>query len=159
MNDVISIGVDPGLNGALAVLVGTRLHEIVDMPTMLLKGKRRQVNAALVAAIIRTWQMDLPTGDWTGYLERVSAMPGQGVSGVFSFGDSYGVARACLAILGIPTVLVAPVTWKKRAGLIKQPKDMARTLAIQLYPLAALSRKKDIGRAEAILIARFGGER
>src|SRR5690606_16808140 len=92
------------------------------------------------------------------YVERVSAMPGQGVSSMFNFGMGYGVIQGVLASLGIPYTLVTPQTWKKRAGLAGKDKDNARTLAQQLCPEAPLGRKKDIGRADAILIARFGGK-
>ena len=83
-------------------------------------------------------------------------MPGQGVSSMFGFGVSYGILQGVIASLGIPSVLVTPQRWKKAAGLMGKPKDYARTLAQRLYPAAELSRKKDIGRADAILIARYG---
>jgi len=85
-------------------------------------------------------------------------MPGQGVSSVFSFGKSAGIIEGILAAEKIPMVLVTPQKWKKRAGIIGKEKDAARTLALQLYPQIAshLDRKKDVGRADALLIAHFG---
>lgn len=150
----MKIGIDPGISGALALLEedGT-ISDYVDMPVMALMGKRNQVNAAELGKIIKLWTNGISC---TAYLERVSAMPGQGVSSMFGFGVSYGIVQGVLAALGIPVVMVTPQCWKKRAGLTGKPKDMARTLAQQLYPLAELSRKRDIGRADAILIARFG---
>jgi crossover junction endodeoxyribonuclease RuvC len=149
----LRIGIDPGLSGAIAVLEESGfLHEVADMPIMELRKGRNQVNAAALSKILKRWA----ASDAMAYLEQVSAMPGQGVSSMFSFGCSYGIVQGVLAALTIPMVLVSPQSWKKRAGLQGKDKDMARTLAIRLYPAAELSRKKDIGRADAILIARYG---
>jgi len=144
-------GIDPGISGAIAKLNDNgSFISVTDMPVMAGTGKRRQVNAAELARILK-----LDGG--TAYLERASAMPKQGVSSMFSFGTSYGIIIGVLAALGIPVILVTPQSWKKRAGLTGKEKDCARTLAQQLYPTAELGRKKDIGRADALLIARFGG--
>jgi len=145
-------GIDPGVTGAIAFLNDDlSLIEVLDMPTMLLTGKKQQVNAAALANILRDWGNGA-----TAYLERVSAMPGQGVASMFNFGMGFGIIKGVLGALQIPMVLVSPVTWKKRAGLQGKEKDASRTLAQQLYPAAPLGRKKDIGRADAILIARYG---
>lgn len=154
----MKLGVDPGMTGALALLSidGHRVVEVVDMPIMPLTGKRNQVNSAELGKLVRRWWEHHPT--LTAYVEQVSAMPNQGVSSMFSFGMGYGAIQGVLAALGVPFVLVRPNAWKKRAGLLRAEKDQARTLAQQLYPQAPLARKKDIGRADAILIARFGGE-
>jgi crossover junction endodeoxyribonuclease RuvC len=149
----MKIGIDPGLSGAIAFLDDNlELIKVVDMPIMMIRKGKNQVNAAALAGLLK----GLPVSA-VAYLEQVSAMPGQGVSGMFSFGTSYGIVQGVLAALGIPVVLVRPQAWKARAGLKGSEKDMARTLAIRLYPAAELSRKKDIGRADAILIARYGG--
>jgi len=154
----VLIGIDPGVTGAIAFLrPDLTLVSVEDMPTMLLTGKKQQVNgAALTALLNKLLQLAPGSGDTTAYLERVSAMPRQGVSSMFNFGTGYGVIQGVLAALHIPTVLVSPAQWKKRAGLRGKEKDAGRTLAQQLYPEAPLGRKKDIGRADAILIARFG---
>ena len=147
------IGIDPGLQGAIAVLGDNLgLFAVYDMPVMALSKGKNQVNAAGLATILR--EVLVPT---VAYLEQVSAMPGQGVSGMFSFGTSYGIVQGVLAALRIPMVLVRPQAWKARAGLTGKDKDLARTLAIRLYPSAELSLKKHIGRADSILIARYGG--
>jgi crossover junction endodeoxyribonuclease RuvC len=153
-NEKVRIGIDPGITGALALLdKDFRISDVMDMPIMLLTGTRHQVNAAELAKIIKFWMIDTQP---VAYLEKVSAMPGQGVSSMFSFGTSYGIVQGILAALGIPMILITPQCWKKRAGIIGKDKDMARTIAQRLYPLADLDRKKDIGRADAILIARYG---
>ncbi len=149
------IGIDPGLSGALALLEDDNtLSDIVDMPVMALTGKRSTVNAAEVSKILKLWLKD--SSHVIAYLEQVSAMPGQGVSSMFGFGVSYGIIQGTLGALGIPVIFITPQKWKKIAGLIGKEKDMARTIAQRLYPDAELARKKDIGRADALLIARFG---
>ncbi len=150
----ISIGIDPGLSGAFAVLQGQKVLKVEDMPIMSLGKTRNQINAAELGKLLRYWSQN-QNGDTTVYLEQVSAMPGQGVSSMFSFGCSYGVVQGIIGALDLPMVLVRPAAWKKRAGLLGKPKDAARTLAQQLFPGQALGRKKDIGRADALLIARF----
>ncbi len=149
------IGIDPGLDGAIAFLGDKlELERIEDMPTMASTGSRRQVNAAELARIMSD---DISPRDVrVVYLERVSAMPGQGVSSMFSFGCSYGIVMGVLAALQLPVELVTPQSWKKRAGLTGKEKDAARTMGQMLYPGALLARKKDIGRADALLIARYG---
>lgn len=149
------IGIDPGVDGAIAVLDdGLTYYSLWDMPTMALSKNKRQVNGAELAEMLRRL-----CEEWiiTAYVERVGSMPHQGVASMFNFGVSYGVVLGVLASFSIPMVLITPGVWKKRAGLTGKPKDMARTLAQQLYPLAELGRKRDIGRADALLIARFGG--
>lgn len=160
----MKIGVDPGVSGAV-VLLGkdNELISFCDMPTMA-NGKHQQVNAAELAKVISSWLVYPSQLPVTAYLEQVAAMPGQGVSSMFGFGCSYGIVQGVLGALEIPMVLVPPQKWKRAAGLPARPKgmpdnqykDMARTLAQRLYPKMPLSLKKHIGRADAILIARFG---
>lgn len=149
------IGIDPGLSGAMVLMEeDLSISDLIDMPVMPVTAKRNQVNGAEVARIIKFWQSG-HSERILAYLEQVSAMPGQGVSSMFSFGVSYGIMQGVLATLSIPVIFVTPQRWKKNAGIIGKEKDFARTVAQRLYPLAELSRKKDIGRADAILIARF----
>jgi crossover junction endodeoxyribonuclease RuvC len=150
----MKIGVDPGITGAVAFLNDyLDLIKVEDMPTMQLGLKAHQVNASELTKIIHN---DGNNYNVTVYIEQVNAMPGQGVTSMFNFGMSYGMVQGIVAALGYPLVLVRPNAWKRGAGLIGKPKDAARTLAQQLYPNADLAHKKDVGRADALLIARFG---
>ncbi|MCG7985048.1 MAG: crossover junction endodeoxyribonuclease [Candidatus Thiodiazotropha lotti] len=152
----MKIGIDPGISGAIAVLsADDEVIGIYDMPIMRASKTKNQVNAAELANIIIDVIGDKPMGV-TAIIEKVSAMPGQGVSSMFNFGKGAGVIEGVLAALRVPVEFVTPQKWKKAAGLIGKDKDMSRTKAIQLYPDAPLARKKDIGRADAILIARYG---
>jgi len=145
------IGIDCGITGAIAKLNDDySFIAVYDMPTMPGTGKRKQVNAAELVKILRS-------AGGVAFVERASSMPNQGVASMFSFGTSYGIILGVLAALEIPVILVTPQSWKKRAGLSGLEKDYCRTIAQQLYPQAELGRKKDIGRADSILIARFAG--
>lgn len=153
---MLTIGIDPGNTGAIALLgEDGDLVAVHDMPLMA-NGKKQQVNAAELCRIICDIR-DSSESALMCHVEKVSAMPGQGVSSMFNFGMGFGVIQGVIAGAGLPYTLVTPQAWKKRAGLLGKDKDMARTVAQQLYPDAPLGRKKDIGRADAILIARFGG--
>ena len=152
----IILGFDPGQTGAVAAFDGERIEAVIDMPTMTrLHGKGNQVDPYTLATAL----IDLCAGrEATAVLEAVSAMPGQGVTSTFHFGESVGVVLGVLGALQMPVRMVTPGKWKKAAGLLGRDKDTARTLAIQLHPEVAdqLARKKDIGRADAVCIARFG---
>ena len=152
----IILGFDPGQTGAVAAFDGERIEAVIDMPTMTrLHGKGNQVDPYTLATAL----IDLCAGrEATAVLEAVSAMPGQGVTSTFHFGESVGVVLGVLGALQVPVRMVTPAKWKKAAGLLGRDKDAARTLAIQLHPEVAdqLARKKDTGRADAVGIARFG---
>lgn len=152
----IVLGFDPGQTGAIAAYDGAIITGLIDMPTMArLHGKGQQVDPYTLATEI----LDLCGGrNATAVIEAVSAMPGQGVSSMFRFGESVGVVLGVLGALQMPVRWVTPQRWKKAAGIAGRDKDAARSLAIQLHPEVAelLKRKKDVGRADAALIARFG---
>ena len=122
-----------------------------------LHGKGQQVDPYALAGIIRTF-VEKSGEDISAVIEAVAAMPGQGVSSMFRFGESVGVVLGVLGALQIPLRWVTPQRWKKAAGIVGKDKDAARSLAIQLHPEVAelLKRKEDVGRADAALIARFG---
>lgn len=151
----MKIGIDPGLTGAIAFLRDEYMEctGLYDMPVLSFGTNKHQVNAAELAKIIHNGgNNETPVI----YLEQVNAMPGQGVSSMFNFGMGYGVVQGICGALGYPMVLVRPNAWKRIAGLLGKPKEAARTLAQQLYPEQDLSLKKHVGRADALLIARFG---
>ena len=148
------VGIDPGLTGAIAFLWGDGGVDVLDIPVLpRLSGKGMQVNARQLYFILNS----VPPKSLVCF-EQVNAMPGQGVTSMFHFGRTVGVIEGVLGSLGLPYEMVRPQVWKKRAGLLKKEKDASRTLALQMYPQIAekLERKKDNGRAEALLIARYG---
>ena len=153
------IGIDPGITGAIVALYDDgEIAAVFDMPVVKKPNGRREVDAANLAQKIEAMAALAPELV-TAVVEQVGAMPRQGVASVFSFGDSFGVIRGVLGALGIPVRRVTPNKWKKAAGLVGQDKDRARTLAIEKWPkqAARFERKKDVGRADAALIAFFGG--
>ena len=152
----MKIGIDPGITGAIAILDNSlECVGLEDMPVMQLGMNHQQVNAPALAKILRHYAT-LDALDYDVYLEQVNAMPGQGVTSMFNFGMGYGMIIGICGAAGYSLRLVKPSVWKRTAGLIGHPKDAARTLAQQIYPGVDLSLKKHIGRADALLIARFG---
>lgn len=145
----IILGVDPGASGALAFFRTDRPAEIEVYDTPLAD---KQVDAAELARIIRA------SGATEAIVERVSAMPKQGVSSTFKFGMSYGAVLAAVGVLGLPLRQETPGRWKKHFRLTAD-KEQARGLAIRTWPGSPdFRRKKDHGRAEAALLARFAAE-
>ena len=153
---MIIFGIDPGISGAISVLENKKVIEVYDMPTMIDgKKNKRQVNGAQVANIIKEKLGD--NKETVVVVEHVNAMPGQGVTSMFNFGQSFGVIKGICSALSIPIYFVRPTKWKKYFNLIKTNKDASRTKVIEVYHeiSSKLSRKKDSNKADAILIARY----
>jgi len=153
---MIIFGIDPGVSGAISVLENKKIIEVFDMPTMIDgKKNKKQVNGSQVTNIIKgSLSADK---EIVIVVEHVNAMPGQGVTSMFNFGQSFGVIKGICSALSLPIYFVRPVKWKKHFNLIKTNKDASRTKVIQIYPAISnkISRKKDSNRADAILIARY----
>ena len=149
-------GIDPGVSGAISVLENKKVIEVFEMPTMIDgKKSKRQVNGAQVTNIIKE-KLD-KNKEIIVVVEHVNAMPGQGVTSMFNFGQSFGVIKGISSALSLPIYFVRPTKWKKHFNLIKTNKDASRTKVIEVYPKISskLSRKKDSNKADAILIARY----
>ena len=150
---MIKLGIDPGLSGALVALLDDQPIEWTHMPIYQV-GKNNRVNCAAVTGWIRT--LFLVEQPIHAYMELVGAMPGQGVTSMFSFGHASGSIMGILAALEIPNTLVSPQVWKRQAGLLGQDKDAARSKAIHIWPTWRDLDKKGQGQAlaDAALIAR-----
>jgi len=150
------IGIDPGLSGGIAILDDLKIFDIYDMPVMS-EGKKNknQLNSAQLVNIIK--KNLIPNGDTFLIVEQVSAMPGQGVTSMFNFGQTFGSIKGICAALNLPIFFVRPAKWKKHFDLINSSKDASRTKVIEMYPSISsrLSKKKDVNKADAILIARY----
>ena len=150
------IGIDPGLSGGIAILDDLKIFDIYDMPIMS-EGKKNknQLNSAQLVNIIK--KNIIPSGDNFLIVEQVSAMPGQGVTSMFNFGQTFGSIKGICAALNLPIFFVRPAKWKKHFDLINSSKDASRTKVIEMYPSISprLSKKKDVNKADAILIARY----
>jgi crossover junction endodeoxyribonuclease RuvC len=150
------IGIDPGLSGAIAVLDNNKVLKIYDMPVMA-EGKKnkRQLNSAQLVNIIK--ENIENREEINVVVEQVNAMPGQGVTSMFNFGQTFGAIKGVCAALNLPIFFIRPSKWKKYFELINSSKDSSRTKAIEMYPSIAdqLSKKKDVNKSDAILIARF----
>ena len=150
------IGIDPGLSGAIAILENNKVINIFDIPVMS-EGKKnkRQLNSALLVDLIK---QNITKGEEVAVVvEQVNAMPGQGVTSMFNFGQTFGALKGICAALELPIFFVRPSKWKKHFELINSSKDASRTKAIEMYPKLSsqLAKKKDVNKSDAILIARF----
>tara|TARA_B100000767_G_scaffold272966_1_gene301906 strand:- start:700 stop:1218 length:519 start_codon:yes stop_codon:yes gene_type:complete len=150
------IGIDPGLSGAIAILENNKIKELFEMPVMP-EGKKnkRQLNSAQLVKLLKD-NFDKKE-EISVVVEQVNAMPGQGVTSMFNFGQTFGAIKGICAALGLPIFFVRPAKWKKHFELINSSKDASRTKAIEMYPAISdqLSKKKDVNKSDAILIARF----
>ena len=152
---MIIFGIDPGVSGAISVLENKKVLEVFEMPTMIDgKKNKKQVNGSQVTNIFKERLNNHK--DIIVVVEHVNAMPGQGVTSMFNFGQSFGAIKGICAALNLPIYFVRPAKWKKYFNLIKTNKDASRTKVIQVYPeiSSQLSRKKDSNKADAILIAK-----
>jgi crossover junction endodeoxyribonuclease RuvC len=153
------IGIDPGLSGAIAVLENNKVLNIFDMPVMP-EGKKnkRQLNSAQLVSLIKA---NIKSDENIAVIvEQVNAMPGQGVTSMFNFGQTFGAIKGVCAALELPIFFVRPSKWKKHFELINASKDASRTKVIEMYPTLSseLAKKKDVNKSDAILIARFYSE-
>ena len=155
---MLIIGIDPGITGSICFFEDGKIIDVVEMPNMA-EGKKnkRQVNGAQIYHEISKRIKNLEKKDIKVIIEQVSAMPGQGVTSMFNFGQSFGVLKGICAAMQIPMYFVRPAKWKKYFNLINSEKDASRTKAIEIFPhfSAQLSRKKDSNKADAILISSF----
>lgn len=155
---MIVAGIDPGITGALALVNAARgeVIEVADFP-VLDGNSRKEPNEAELIALLVAWR---ERGCSLVVYEAQQAFPQQGRSSCFSLGVTYGVVRAALAASGIPREPVNPRTWKKAMGLTSDKAD-SRMVALRLFPgaTALLGRRKDEGRAEAMLLAAYAARR
>ena len=155
---MLIIGIDPGLSGSICFLIDGKILDVIEMPTMA-EGKKnkRQVNGSQVFNEITKRTKEYQKNQVRVVIEQVSAMPGQGVTSMFNFGQSFGVLKGVCTAMQLPMYFVRPAKWKKYFNLINSEKDASRTRAIEIFPYfsSQLSRKKDSNKADAILIASF----
>ena len=154
---MLIIAIDPGISGSICFFEDGKILEVLEMPTMI-EGKKskRQVNGAQIYNEIlkRIAGSEKQT---RVIIEQVSAMPGQGVTSMFNFGQSYGILKGICSAMQLPMIFVRPAKWKKYFNLINSQKDASRARAIEIFPYfsSKLSKKKDSNKADAILIASF----
>ena len=155
---MLIIGVDPGISGAICFFENGRIMDVVEMPTMT-EGKKnkRQVNGSQIYNEISKRINKIEKQNIRVIIEQVSAMPGQGVTSMFNFGQSFGILKGICSAMQLPMYFIRPTKWKKYFSLINSEKDASRTKAIEMFPYfsSQLSKKKDSNKADAILIASF----
>ena len=155
---MLIIGIDPGVSGSICFFKDGKILDVIEMPIMN-EGKKnkKQVNGAQIYnEIIK--RIDNTSGTRTRVvIEHVRAMPGQGVTSMVNFGQSFGILKGVCSAMRLPMFFVRPAKWKKYYNLINSEKDASRTRAIEIFPnfSSQLSKKKDSNKADAILIASF----
>ena len=158
---MLIIGIDPGISGSICFFENGEIIDVIEMPTMT-EGKKnkRQVNGAQIYNEIKKRINQIQNQDVRVVIEQVSAMPGQGVTSMFNFGQSFGILKGICSAMQLPLYFVRPAKWKKYFNLINSQKDASRTRAIEIFPYfsSQLSKKKDSNKADAILIASFYNE-
>ena len=155
---MLIIGIDPGLSGSICFFEDGKILDVIEMPTMA-EGKKnkKQVNGAQVYNEIFIRISKIEKQNIKVVIEQVSAMPGQGVTSMFNFGQSFGILKGICSAMQLPIFFVRPAKWKKYFNLINSEKDASRTRAIEIFPYfsSQLSKKKDSNKADAILISSF----
>ena len=155
---MLIIGIDPGITGSICFFESGKIIDVVEMPNMA-EGKKnkKQVNGAQIYHEISLRIKNLKKEEIKVVIEQVSAMPGQGVTSMFNFGQSFGILKGICSGMQLPMYFVRPAKWKKYFNLINSEKDASRTKAIEIFPYfsSQLLRKKDSNKADAILIASF----
>ena len=157
---MLIIGIDPGISGSICFFQDGKIIDVVEMPTMA-EGKKnkKQVNGSQIfnEISVRIKKLDKNDMKVKVVIEQVSAMPGQGVTSMFNFGQSFGILKGICSAMQLPMYFVRPAKWKKYFNLINSEKDASRTKAIEIFPYFSshLSKKKDSNKADAILIASF----
>ena len=155
---MLIIGIDPGISGAICFLKNGKVIDVIEMPSMA-EGKKnkKQVNGSQIFNEISARIKDLNKEDIKVVIEQVSAMPGQGVTSMFNFGQSFGILKGVCSAMQLSMYFVRPAKWKKYFNLINSNKDASRTKAIEIFPYFSsnLARKKDCNKADAILIANY----
>ena len=155
---MLVIGIDPGISGSICFFQDGKIIDVVEMPTMI-EGKKnkKQVNGSQIFNEISYRIKKIDKKDIKVVIEQVSAMPGQGVTSMFNFGQSFGILKGICSAMQLPMYFVRPTKWKKYFNLINSEKDASRTRAIEVFPYfsSQLSRKKDSNKADAILLASF----
>ena len=155
---MLIIGIDPGISGSICFFEDGKVIDIIEMPSMA-EGKKnkKQVNGSQIYNEINSRIKKLNKQEIKVVIEQVSAMPGQGVTSMFNFGQSFGVLKGICSAMELPMYFIRPAKWKKYFNLINSEKDASRTKAIQIFPYISsqLSKKKDSNKADAILLASF----
>ena len=155
---MLIIGIDPGMSGSICFFEDGKIIDVIEMPTMTDgKKNKRQVNGSQIYNEIYSRIDKIEKKNIRTVIEQVSAMPGQGVTSMFNFGQSFGILKGICSAMQLPMYFVRPAKWKKYFGLINSEKDASRTRAIEMFPYFSshLSKKKDSNKADAILIASY----
>ena len=142
---MLIIGIDPGISGSICFFEDGVIKDVIEMPTMTDgKKNKKQVNGSQIFNEISERIKKTDKRNIKVVIEQVSAMPGQGVTSMFNFGQSFGILKGICSAMRLSMYFVRPAKWKKYFNLINSEKDASRTRAIEIFPYFStkLSRKK-----------------
>ncbi len=155
---MLIIGIDPGISGSICFFEDGKILDVVEMPTMT-EGKKnkKQVNGSQIYNEISKRIKEIDKRNIRVVIEQVSAMPGQGVTSMFNFGQSFGILKGICSAMQLSMYFIRPAKWKRYFNLINSEKDASRTKVIEIFPYFSinLAKKKDSNKADAILIASY----
>jgi len=155
---MLIIGIDPGISGSICFFEDGKILDVVEMPTMT-EGKKnkKQVNGSQIYNEISKRIKEIDKRNIRVVIEQVSAMPGQGVTSMFNFGQSFGILKGICSAMQLSMYFIRPAKWKRYFNLINSEKDASRTKVIEIFPYFSLNlaKKKDSNKADAILIASY----
>ena len=155
---MLIIGIDPGISGSICFFDDGKILDVIEMPIMNDgKKNKKQVNGSQIFNEISSRIIGIEKHNIRVVIEHVTAMPGQGVTSMFNFGQSFGILKGICSAMQLSMYFVRPAKWKKYFNLINSQKDASTTRAIEIFPYFStqLSKKKDSNKADAILIASF----
>ncbi len=125
---MLIIGVDPGISGSICFLLDGKILEVLEMPTMADgKKNKKQINGSQIFNEINRVINKIQNQEVRVVIEQVSAMPGQGVTSMFNFGQSFGILKGICSAMKLPMYFVRPAKWKKYFNLINSEKEASRT--------------------------------
>ena len=143
---MLIIGIDPGISGAICFMLNGKIIDVIEMPNMADgKKNKRQVNGSQIYNEITMKINDYSKEEIRVVIEQVSAMPGQGVTSMFNFGQSFGIIKGICSAMNLSMYFVRPAKWKKFFNLINSQKDASRTKAIEIFPYFSMNLTKKKG--------------
>lgn len=157
MSNCVFVGIDNGLDGAISFVSGTEVKYVIPMPVI--DGDKRQYDVPTISYILNDNKHDIKMV----VLEKAQAMPGQGVTSMFSIGYGFGVMNALLTAHGIPYTVVTPQKWQKEIlekGNGKNTKQASYLACQRMFPGQSFlatprSRKPHDGMTDATCMAVY----
>lgn len=156
---MIKIGIDPGLSGGFAFCKDDKIIGYFETPTQEVPYKKTKTRRVIdLVELIPQIEEYVEYGETVAVIEKVGAMPGQGVTSMFRFGETYGIVQGVMAAMRIPILYAHPHAWKAQVGLVGEDKQDSVKLANQMLHLSGQRLTKHLGVSDAVLISLYDEE-